>query len=92
MCNSASNGRKPQKAHSKTESRPTSADQQHRTAAHEQGPKKPATARSTQRALERTGAAEMQQHTAPNSPERNRIKSMRLRPDTRERSRRAQRP
>ena len=52
-CNSANNGRKPQKAQSKTECRPTSADQQHRTEAHEQGPKQLATARSTQRAQER---------------------------------------
>ena len=29
-CNSANNSRKPQKAHSKTESQPTSADQQHK--------------------------------------------------------------
>ena len=35
------------KAHSKTESRPPSTDQ-HRTEAQEQGPKRPATARSTQ--------------------------------------------
>ena len=45
-CNSANNSRKPQKALSKTESRPTSADQQNRTEAHEQGPKQPSTAES----------------------------------------------
>ena len=39
-CNSTSNSGKPQKAHSETESQPTSAEQQHRTEAHEQDPKK----------------------------------------------------
>ena len=47
-CNSASNSRKPQKAHSKMQSRPTSVEQQYNTQAHEQGPKQPAPARSTQ--------------------------------------------
>ena len=50
-CNSASNSGKPQKAHSKTESRTTSEDQQHKTEAHEQGPKQLKMARSTQCAL-----------------------------------------
>ena len=40
----------------------------------------------------RTGEAERKQHTAPNSAECNRIKSMRLHPETRERSKRALRP
>ena len=62
-CYSASNSRKPKKAHSKTESRPTSADQQHRTEAHEQGPKQPATARSTQRAPERRKQCNTQHRT-----------------------------
>ena len=34
----------------------------------------------------RTGAAETKQHTAPNSPKRNLTNSVRLHPDTRERS------
>ena len=72
-CNSGSNSRKPQKAHSKTDSRPTGSDQ-HRTEAHEPGLKQPATARSTQH------APETQHHTAPNSPKCNRKKSMRPHP------------
>ena len=62
-----------------------------RTVAHEQGPKQPATTRNTPRAR---GEAETNKatHTAPNSPECNRIKSMRLHPDTRERSNRSTAP
>ena len=40
----------------------------------------------------RTGVAEIKQHTAPNSPECDRKRSIRRRPDTRERSKRALRP
>ena len=68
-CNGASNSRKPQKAHSKTESRPTSADQQHRTEAHEHGPKQPATARGTQHAPERQKQSNTQHPTALSATE-----------------------
>ena len=80
-CNSANNSIKPQKAHSKTQSRPTSADQQHRKEAHEQGPELPATARSRQCAPGRRKQNNSQLPTALSATEQ---KSMRLYPDTRE--------
>ena len=63
-CNRTINSGKPQKVHSKTGSRPTSADQQHRTGAHEQGPKQLATARSTRCAPERRKESNTQHPTA----------------------------
>ena len=71
---------KQQKAYSMTDSRPTSADQQHRKKAHEQGPKKPATASRTleQRTLNNT------QH--PTARSATKQKNIRLQPDSRARS------
>ena len=64
MCSSTKNSRKPQKARSKTESRPTSADQQHRAEAHQQGPKQRETAGSTQRVPEQRKQSNTQHLTA----------------------------
>ena len=63
-CNSANNSRKPQKAHSKTESRPTSADRQHRNGSTRTSPQ---TAGDDKKHPTRTGAAETNKatHTAP---------------------------
>ena len=82
-CNSSNNSRKPQKAHSKTESRPTSAEQQQKN----EGTRiRPPVAGNGKKDPTRTGAAETKQHTAPNSHECSRIKRMILHPHTRERS------
>ena len=73
-CNSANNSRKPQKALSKTESRPTSADQQHKNGSTRT---RPQTAGDDKKHPMRTGAAETNKatNTAPNSLECNHIKA-----------------
>ena len=83
MCISANNSWKPQKAHSKTESRPTSVDQQHKDRSTRT---RPQAAGNNKKHTTRTGAVETKQHSAPNSPECNRMKRTRLHPDTRETS------
>ena len=72
--NSANNSRRPQKAHSKTESRSTSADQQHNN---ESARTRPQAAGDDKKNLTRTGATETNKatHTAPNSPECNQKKA-----------------
>ena len=73
-CHSANKSRKPQKAHSKTESRPTSADQQPKNGSTRT---RPQTAGDGKKHPTRTGAAVTKKaaHTAPNSPERNQIEA-----------------
>ena len=73
-CNSANKSRKPQKAHSKTQSRPTSADQQHKNGSTRT---RPQTAGDDKKHPTRTGATETNKatHTAPNSPDCDQIKA-----------------
>ena len=73
-CHSANKSRKPQKAHSKTESRPTGADQQHKNGSTRRT--RPQTAGDDKKHPTRGGAAEANNatHTAPHSPECNQIK------------------
>ena len=59
-CNSANDSRTPQKAHSKTDSRPTSADQQRKNRSTQTRPK---AASNDKKHPTRTGAAETKQHT-----------------------------
>ena len=87
-CNSTNNNRRPQKAHSKTESRPTSADQQHKNGSTQT---RPQTDGDDKKHSTRTGAEETKQHTRhPTALSAN--KSMRLHPDTRERFKRSTAP
>ena len=58
-CNSAKNGRKPQKAHSRTESQPTSADQQHKNGSTRT---RSQTAGDDKKHSTRTGLGETKQH------------------------------
>ena len=59
-CNSANNGRKPQKAHSKMESQPTSADQQCKNRSTQT---RPQAASHDKKHRMRTEAARTEQHT-----------------------------
>ena len=61
-CISANNSRKPQKAHSKTESQPTSADQQHNNRSTRT---RPQAASNGKKHPKRIRVAETNQHTAP---------------------------
>ena len=70
-------------------SRPTSVDQQRKNRSTQTMPQ---AASNHKNHPTRTGAAGTKQHTAPNSPECNRIKIMRLHPDTRERSNKSTAP
>ena len=72
-CNSANNSRKPQKAHSKTESRSTSADQQHKNGSTRTRPQK--AGGDKKHPTRGVGGNKRTTHTAPNSPECNHIKA-----------------